>query len=501
MRYKEGEAMGQQFFEPMSLDDFLPPEHICRVIEAFTRQLDVAGLGYKYAECKKTGTPPYNPRMMLNLYIYGYLNKVRSSRRLEKETIRNVEVMWLMHCLRPDDKTIANFRKDNAKALRGTFREFSLMCRELELYGKEVVAVDGTKIRANNSRKNNFNKEKVEKELTEIDKRISEYMEILEKEDKADAEKKVKEPSAKKIEEAIKELNERKVRYEGYNERVEAEGEISTVDPDSRLMRQGGDGRKVDVCYNVQTVVEGKNKLIVDFEVTSRSDDKGNLELMSDKAKEIMGVEEITVLADKGYYDGEDIMKCESKKTKCLVAKPRPGGKKVKDGWTINDMKYDKESCSYICPCGKKLELKGKQKRKRKQKQGEGEGEGKVYLVYMNSAACRECSERAKCTKSEYRKILRLPYQDVLDGVEERRKNNKALYKRRQEIVEHPYGTVKAVWGYRQYLCRGKETVAAETSLAFLAYNFRRVMTIYADDKQFFTGELFINLTKRVSVI
>jgi hypothetical protein len=236
--------------------------------------------------------------MMLNLYIYGYMNRVRSSRRLEAETQRNVEVMWLMEGLTPDDKTISNFRKENTRALRETFRVFVQMFRELGLYGGEVEATDGTKFRANNSRKHHHNRTTVERELSRLDKKINEYLKALEQADQAEEEERA--PTAGEIGAALEKLRERKVKFEGLREQVQAEGEVSTVDPAARLMRSGGDARPLDVCYNVQTVVDGKEHLIVDFEVIDRSDDKGNLERMSEQTMEALGVDSIVNLADKG---------------------------------------------------------------------------------------------------------------------------------------------------------------------------------------------------------
>ena len=260
MGYKVGTDKKQISLLPVCLDDYISEDHICRVIDAFTGRLDLCASGYKYAEWKDKGCRPYDPQMMLNLYIYGYLHRVRSSRRLEAETTRNVEVMWLMNELKPDDKTICNFRKDNAKALKKTFREFVVMCRELDLYGGEVEATDGTKFRADNSRKNNHNKTTVEKELTRIEKQINEYLAALEQGDKE--EEGEGKPSGAAVKAALEKLKERKDKYEGLAERVEKEGEVSTVDGDARLMRSGGDARPLDVCYNVQTVVDSKNHLI-----------------------------------------------------------------------------------------------------------------------------------------------------------------------------------------------------------------------------------------------
>ena len=254
MGYKVGIDKKQLTLLPASLDDYVAEDNICRLINTFTGQLDMVSLGYKYAECKTTGCRPYDPRMMLNLYIYGYLHRLRSSRRLRDETLRNVEVMWLMEGLRPDDKTICNFRKDNAKALKDTFRVFAVMCRELGLYGGEVVATDSVKIRANNSLGNNHNQKTVKNALSRIDKKISEYLNALEEGDRE--EESEQQPGSSEIKAALERLRLRKVKYEELSLRLENESEVSTVDPDARIMRTGGEGRRLDACYNVQTVVD-----------------------------------------------------------------------------------------------------------------------------------------------------------------------------------------------------------------------------------------------------
>jgi hypothetical protein len=245
-------------------------------------------------------------------------------------------------------------------------------------------------------------------------------------------------------------------------------------------MSSGGDGRRLDVFYNVQTVVDSKHKLIVDFELSERSDDKGNLHKMSEQAKEILEVKTLTNLADKGYYDGEDIAACEANGVSCLVAKPRPGGAVKAEGFSRDCFEYDRKNDCYICPCKTPLHYMREQKH----------SNSKVYRVYANYSACRQCPRKGDCTAGEYRQILRPLYQDTLDVVDERTHKNKSLYRKRQEIVEHPFGTIKAVWGYKQYLCRGKPKVAAETALAYLAYNMRRVVNIFAENEASLTAVL-----------
>ena len=469
MGYKTGVDKKQQALLPISLDEYVPEEHICRIITAFTEQLDIAALGYKYAECKRTGSSPYDPRMMLNLYIYGYLHRVRSSRRLRDEARRNVEVMWLMDGLTPDDKTICNFRKDNSKALRGTFLEFVRMCRKIGLYGEEVVAVDGTKFRADNSLKNQWNATVVDNELGRIEEKINRYLAALEEGDQEEEGR--KEPTAEEIKAALGRLEERKALFEERKTQVAQEGGISTVDADARLMRTGGDGRSIDVGYNVQTVVDSKYHMIVDFKVTTSSNDFGTLHEMTEQAKEVLEVTELTALADKGYYAGADIAACEESSVTCLVAKKQAGGTVKTEEFSNSRFTYNREKDVYVCPCSKEMGYKCTTKKNR----------GIPYRRYVNYEACRTCPRKAECTKCNFREIWRLPYHDILDIVDERTRKNKALYRRRQEIVEHVFGTVKAVWGYKQFLCRTIPKVTTETALAYLAYNMRRVINIFAE--------------------
>ena len=292
----------QESFLPTCLDDYVGENHICRVITAVVESLDMVGLGFKYAETKEVGAKPFAPRMLLSLYIYGYLNRIRSSRRLEREGHRNIEVMWLLEGMTPDDKTIANFRKDNAVALRKAFRKFTLMLKDLGLYGGETIAVDGTKIKANNSRTNNYDVKSAELTLSRIDKRIDEYMKALDTADKEEAKETA--PTKEKLQEAIRKLKAKKQRIESVKSRLEEPGGVSTIDTDAKLMKQGGDARMVDVRYNIQTVVDAKHKLIVDFAVKDNTSDLGNLKEMTDKAREVLGPCKLKALADMGYYQG-----------------------------------------------------------------------------------------------------------------------------------------------------------------------------------------------------
>lgn len=473
MSYKQGENRDQLTIIPMCLDDYVAEDNVCRVIAAYVGSLDMKALGFKYAETKNIGCPPYDPASMLQLYLYGYMNRIRSSRRLEAETHRNVEVMWLIEKLTPDDKTICNFRKDNAKALKNAFREFSLMCSRMGLYGKELVAVDGSKFRANSSRHSIHSKKYTEKELSAVEKKISEYMNELERNDSLESSEPRLSPDT--IRDVLQHLKEKKCVLQDWLNRIEANDgkEISTVDPDARIMKQGGDGRALDACYNVQTAVDSEHKLIVDFEVTTNANDKGALPQMTERAKEIMGVDKISVDADKGYYDGEDIEKCEKNGTTCYIPKAENSAKAPDPRYNRKHFKYDKATDSYLCPAGTRLDFT--------------HTESENLRIYSNYQACKSCSERSNCTKDKKggRKISRIPTQDTLDSVDARMKTDGAreIFRERKKIVEHPFGTIKKIWGFNQFLCRGKEKTTGEASLSFLAYNFRRVVNICRENR------------------
>jgi transposase len=475
MPYIQGESREQMVLTPICLDDYIETDNICRVIAAYVSSLDMAALGFKYAETKNTGRPPHDPASILMLYLYGYLNRIRSSRRLEAETKRNVEVMWLMEKLTPDDKTICNFRKDSSVALKKVFRNFSLWCSWQGLYGKELVAVDGSKIRANCSRKNIHGQKSTEKELALVEKKINDYMNALEKHDAEEAtETKL---SSETIHEILKRLDEKKNILHDWLKQIEANdgNEISTVDPDAHIMHQGGDGRNYDACYNVQSVVDEKHKLIVDFEVSTSPDDYGSLSTMTEGAKEIMGVSEIAAVADKGYFDGGDIEKCEQNGTACYVPKVEKGRPTPDSKFSHENFKYDAEKDCYICPEGNMLLARTPRKRK----------DGKLSRAYTNATACRSCPCKEQCTRDKRgRQIIRNPNQETLDIVDARMKTDKGrqIMRERKKIVEHPFGTTKHIWGYRQFLCRGQEKTTAEQSLVFLAYNFRRAFNILKEN-------------------
>ena len=474
MEYIQGTNKYQIELSPISLDDYIGEGSIVRLIEAFVNTLDMSQLGFLKSKLNKTGRPPFDPRMLLKLYIYGYLNRVRSSRRLHAETERNIEVMWLMDRLSPDARTICYFRKDNAKAIKKVYREFSKLCCKLELYGKELIAIDGTKVRANSSRHNIYTEEKVKKALIGLDEKIEKYMNKLNENDTEDS----LDPryTAKDITEIIESLSKKKRKLEDtLNHINENDGKaVSSVDTDARIMKQSGEGRSHDACYNVQTAVDSKHKLIPDFKISTCSNDVGELSELTENVKEIMETNEIDVTADKGYYSADDIAQCEKNGTSCYLPKVGDNNHAPDRNYDKKHFKYDKESDCYICPEGKILSTK----------QAIHEQAGVVCgYAYGNKKACKTCAKRDLCTKNKRgnRTVRRSLNQDALDIVDERMRTRYGRLKlnQRREMVEHPFGTVKKIWGYNQYLCRGVEMVEAEQSLAFLAYNFRRVINIY----------------------
>ena len=466
MAYIKGENINQITLFPEAIDDYITSDNPVRVIKAFVDSLDMKELGFKRSVSNYIGRPSYDPRDLLKLYLYGYINRIRSSRKLETEAGRNLELMWLLRKLKPDFKTIADFRKDNKKAIKNVFKQFNLLCKEWDLYGREVIAVDGSKFRASNSKRNNFSKKKIQRHLKYIDEKISTYLEELDNNDQDEADIHV--PSAEEIRQRIEELEKRKAEYEAMQKEMKEKGtgEISTTDPDARMMAVNNNG--VDVCYNVQTAVDQKNKLVVGYEVINNPSDQGQLSTMAKQAKKTLDVDKIKALADKGYYSTPDLKECEDEGIETYVAKQKHVGAAVNPEFYPDRFQYDPEQNIYICPAGQPLYPSRIRKVKDVQ-----------YQEYKNFRACRKCKFKEQCTRSQRgRTISRNQDQTFLDGVDKRTRENKELYVQRQMIVEHPFGTIKRIWGYSHFLTRGLKSVKTETALSFLAYNLRRAMNI-----------------------
>lgn len=473
MDYIKGADRNQIILFPESIDDYISDNSTVRIIDEFVNQLDMKKLGFQRATCPLTGRPPYDPKELLKLYLYGYLNRVRSSRRLEHEATRNIEVIWLLQKIKPDFKTIADFRKDNKKALKAVFREFNKLCDEWSLFGKELVAIDGSKFRACNSKRNNFSAKKLDRHLKHIDEKIDKYMRELDENDTTETCD--RKPDAEEIQKRLQELRNRKIKYEGYKEQLEKNGEneISTTDPDARLMCNNNNN--VDVSYNVQTSVDAKHKLIIDFKVSQKPNDLGELDNMALRTKKLFEGKEFEVLADKGYYKAEDLKKCVEEGITPYVTKQIYSNGTGDSDFYSDKFKYDKESNVYICPAGNELHYHRKRTKKDK---------GIIGYEYRNYEACQGGSARERCTKSEKgRTICRHIDQDFLDTIDLQTELNMEKYKLRQMIVEHPFGTIKRGWGAYYFLTKRKISVTAEVSLSFLAYNFRRAINILGDEE------------------
>jgi len=464
MRYIQGPDRQQTNMLPELIDDYITENNPARFIDAFVDGLDLQQLGFKYSETKETGRMPYNPADLLKLYIYGYLNKLRSSRRLEKATHQNIELIWLMHKLHPDFKTIADFRKDNLQPIKQVCREFTLLCKRLDLFGCELIAIDGSKFSAVNSNSRNFTKKKLQKLIRKVDEQIDVYLKELDLGDQS--EQNVKTSSAEELAKKIEQLRTRKGKYQELQQQ-QAQSEdtqVSLTDPDSRMMKTHT-GR--DVAYNVQIVTDNKNKLIVEYEVTNDECDQKQLSAMAIKAKDILGVETISAVADAGYWERNNIKTCHEEKIDVYLPKPEKSHNKSQGFFTKSDFRYDPVVDCYHCPAGQALIHRGVRKKN-----------GFEENVYTTSA-CYQCALKSKCSKNKRpRRIFRWIHEDVMERLDQRVQNHNEIIKLRKALVEHPFGTLKHWMDQGYFLMRGKPKVSAEMALSVLSYNLKRVLKI-----------------------
>jgi transposase len=464
MTHLTGHDRSQTLLLPESLDDYVGPDNPVRFIEAFVGGLDLAAAGFARVQAKRTGRPGYAPADLLKLYIYGYLNRVRSSRRLEAETHRNVEVIWLLRHLKPDFKTIADFRRDNRHAFRPVFRQFVLLCRQLDLFGRELLAVDGTRIKAVNNKDRNFTRASLAKFIKLADAKLDDYLQRLDTSDAA--EQAAGGSRVKDLAEKIAALRGRRTRCQAMLAELERTGEdqISLTDPDSRAMAAH---TRVAVGYNVQVAVDSKHKLIVEQQVTNQVVDMGLLTSTAEPAKEILGVEQIAVVADRGYFKIEDIEACKKAGMQPYVPRPQRGSS-VKAGlFRKDEFQYDPESNTMLCPAGQRLPPYSSSLLR-----------GIKRINYANKQACRVCPIRSRCTRRRFRAVLRLENEAVLDRMQARLAQRPEVLNQRRETVEHPFGTIKQWMNQGAFLMRGLEKVRGEFSLTALAYNLRRVLNI-----------------------
>jgi len=448
---------------PEAIDDYVVADNPVRFIDAFVDGLDLAAAGFARVAPEKTGRPGYAPGDLVKLYIYGYLNRVRSSRRLEAECHRNVEVIWLLRALKPDFKTIADFRADNRKAFRAVFRQFVVLCRKLDLFGRELLGVDGTRIKAVNNKDRNYTKNSLEKFIKAVDERLDEYLKRLDEDDAAEAG--TGGSRTKNLAEKIEALRTKRDRFGALLNDLKRSGDdqISLTDPDSRAMAAH---TKVGVGYNIQIAVDAKNKMIVEQAVSNQVVDMGLLTQTAEAARDILEVEQIDVVADKGYYKIEDIEACEKAGMTPYVPRPQRGPA-VREGFFRKDeFRYDAERDAYICPAGQVLATRYESKLRDLKR-----------FDYSNRAACLVCAIRSRCTK-DYRKVSRLENEAVLDRMAARLKTRPEILNTRREIVEHPFGSIKQWMNQGAFLTRGLDKVRAEFSLTALVYNMRRAINI-----------------------
>ncbi len=459
-----GHDRSQLLLLPEAVDDYVGAENPVRFIDAFVDGLDLAALGFIGTVPKATGRPGYAPADLLKLYIYGYLNRVRSSRRLEAETHRNIEVIWLLRHLKPDFKTIADFRRDNRAAFRAVFREFVLLCRQLNLFGRELLAVDGTRIKAVNNKDRNFTRTSLRQYIDAADKRLADYLRRLDEGDVAEG--------GTGGGSRVHNLSEKIEAIRGKRDRLRAllielertgESQISLTDPDSRAMASH---TRVAVGYNVQLAVDAKHKLIAEQEVTNQVVDMGLLKQTAEPARAILGVERIDVVADRGYFKIEDIEACDQAGLTPHVPKPQRGPA-VRNGFFRKDeFRYDPDRNVYVCPAGETLSP-----------HHVGKSRDLKKIDYSNPAACPTCPLRARCT-TNVRRVSRLENEAVLDQMAARLKARPQLLDRRRETVEHPFGSIKQWMNQGAFLMRGLDNVRGEFSLTALVYNLRRALNI-----------------------
>jgi transposase len=471
MNYQHGKSREQMSM--MSLECEIAADNAVRVIDLFVDQLDLNELGFNKTSFKQEGRPSFQAADLLKLYYYGYLNRVRSSRRLEAECKRNIEIWWLIRELKPGYHTIADFRKDSADALKNAFKMFVSFLKGENMLSKELIAVDGTKIRAQNSNKNNFNEARLKKHLTYIENKAAAYIKELDDCDMAE-DKQVSELKKKEVQQKLDMLKQRKQRYDQLSkELIDNEGtQISLVDTESRSLKISDN--IAEVGYNIQAATDSKHSIIVEFD-TINVNDQNQLGNMTSKAMQALEVEKITVLADKGYHTGKQLQICREQGAITLVASidRSPRAKQIDPAYQTNKFFYDRINDTYTCPQGAILKTNGKSYEKRRKNRN-------TYTVKSyRTPQCKGCLVKSLCTSySGSRQIERSQYHEVVEENNNRVNANVELFKKRQQIVEHPFGTIKRGWGYGYTLLRTIKKVNGELAIIFTMYNLRRAITI-----------------------
>ena len=467
--FVEGTDRRQTTLFPARLEDYVAEDNPVRAVDVFVDNLDLDKLGFIRVQPLDLGRPGYDPRMMLKLYIYGYLNRVPSSRRLERECQRNIEVIWLTGQLTPDFKTIADFRKDNGKAIREVCRAFVALCRKLDLLSAASVAIDGSKFKAVNARDKNFTEAKMKRRLARIDESIARYLSQLETAERhGDA---VPEAKVTRLKSKIEKLREEIARLNAINaEMMQSEDkQISLTDPDARSMATSGKDTGI-VGYNVQMAVDTQHHLIVAHEVTNVGTDRRQLSNMAEQARAEMEAEKLEAVADRGYYEGEEIKSCEDAGIAVTLPKPQTSGAKAEGRFGKQDFVYVAADDTYRCPAGERLSYRYQSVDK-----------GKTIRRYWTNV-CRTCALKAQCTPGSERRIGRWEHEAVLEKVQARLDHNPDAMRIRRSTAEHPFGTIKCWMGATHFLMTTLPKVATEMALNVLAYNMKRVIAIMGVD-------------------
>ena len=465
-RFVEGVDRGQSALFPECLEDWIGEDNPVRVIDVFVEELDLAELGFGGVAPEATGRPSYHPSVLLKLYIYGYLNRVQSSRRLEREAGHNVEVMWLSGRLVPDHKTIADFRKDNGTAIRKVCARFVALCRTMGLLTQPSVAIDGSKFKAVNNRDRNFTRAKMERRMAQIEESVARYLQQLDTADRQEPSEALKTKTSG-LKEKIEKLKAqmRRLAVLEVDMLATPDQQISLTDPDARSMATSGRGSGV-VGYNVQIAVEAGHHLIVTHDVTNDGSDRSQLSAVAKEAKATLGVEQLDAVADRGYFNGEEILACEEAGISVTLPKPMTSNSKAEGRFGKQDFRYVAEEDVYVCPAGERLAY-----------YYTSEEKGLVVHSYATKA-CRHCAIKHNCTKGNERRIKRWEHEHVLEVVQLRLDEHPEKMRQRRETVEHPFGTIKARMGATHFLMKTLPKVATEMALHVLAYNLTRVINI-----------------------
>ena len=464
-RFVEGVDRSQSTLFPDNLDDYIAEDNPVRVVDVFVDELDLKQLGFEGAEPEATGRPAYHPATLLKIYIYGYLNRIQSSRRLERETQRNVELIWLTGRLSPDFKTIADFRKDNGQAIKPVCREFVVVCRSLNLFSEAIVAIDGSKFKAVNNRDKNFTERKLKARMQQLEESVARYLADLDRADRDPTA--VTDARVEHLQHKVEAVKAQMQRLTQIGEQLAGapDGQVSLTDPDARSMATSGRGTGI-VGYNVQTAVDAKNHLIVAHEVTNVGHDRTQLSSMAKQTREAVGGDKLTAVADRGYFKGEEILECERAGITALVSKPQTSNNQAKGQFDKRDFRYIPADDEYECPAGQRAIWRFTTVEN-----------GQTLHKYWSSA-CPRCPIKAQCTTGEYRRVARWEHEHVLDAMQARLNQMPQASRLRRQTVEHPFGTLKAWMGATHFLTKTLPRVSTEMSLHVLAYNLKRAMQV-----------------------